>query len=415
MWQNRGGYRLLEVELGFSPSYSLAIGPLLGDGTLQCAALDPTGSLLKVVGHDGSLLWSAEVANHDRLGVTPVVIADVDADGECEVVIGEHPEGENNVLIFDRTGSVKRRVKLPLGTEDDTGTAVDSLVLADIDGDGRKELVVAVNGGCIYGLDPSGGIILEVRGLPPFFEHFLHAGDIDGDGCDELFISGGAAIGSDSPTNHPLFFALDHDGTTLWARAIQEIGPDGHVDQAIIKDFDGSGEATVFSATGGCLLNRCGQELWSVRDIIHHGQWADSRKVRHDRTGDQILLSELWDWRYGMLLLNNDGEVLWTYDGLTEGSYPTHARLIDWRGDGVQYAILGEQPRREFEEPVDLKIVLLDPMGEVALAVPFRDVRREGWLYCSENRATVGDVDGDGREEFVFHRTDGTLMIVGAR
>jgi len=88
MWQNKGDYRLLEVELGFSPSYSLGIGPLLGDGTLQCAALNPTGSLLKVVRHDGSVLWSVHVANHDRLGVTPVVIADVDADGECEVSIG---------------------------------------------------------------------------------------------------------------------------------------------------------------------------------------------------------------------------------------------------------------------------------------------------------------------------------------
>ena len=414
MWQNCSEYRLAEIELGFSPSYSLEMGPLLGDGTLQCAVTHPSGTLLHVINHDGSILWTSEVANHDTLGVTPVLVADVDGDGECEVAIGEHPEGENNVLLFDRTGKVKRRIKLPLGTEDETGTAVDSLALADIDGDGTKELIAAVNGGCIYGLDPSGEIMLDVRGLPPFFEHFLHAGDIDRDGCDELFISGGAKIGGDSPTNHPLFFALDQDGTTLWARAIEEIGLDGHVDYAIIKDFEGAGEAAVFSATGGCLLDQHGQELWSVRDTINHGQWADSRKARQDRTGDQILLSELWNWNYGMLLLNNDGEILWTYDALTDRTLPTHARFIDWQGDGVQCAILGEQPERDVHQPIEIKVVILDPMGEVVLQIPFWDVRHEGWVYCCENQAMAGDVDGDGKEEFVFFRADGTLMILGA-
>lgn len=149
-------------------------------------------------------------------------------------------------------------------------------------------------------------------------------------------------------------------------------------------------------------------------DKIRHGQWADSRKVRHDRPGDQFLLSELWKWRYGMLLINNDGEILWTYATLTPGSLPTHARLINWFGDGIQYAIQGEQPGLKLEQSVALKIALLSPEGQVVLEIPFRDLRHKGWLYNCENRAMVGDVDGDGREELIFHRADGTLMIVGA-
>ena len=49
MWQDHGKYRLLEVELGFSPSYALDVGPLLGNETLQIAVAHPSGSVLKVI------------------------------------------------------------------------------------------------------------------------------------------------------------------------------------------------------------------------------------------------------------------------------------------------------------------------------------------------------------------------------
>lgn len=412
-WQRLPGYRLREIEFGFSPTYSITTGALLGDGKCQYALAKSSGDYVVVLQNDGRKLWEANLANHDTHGVTPLLIADVDRDGEAELVIGEHPPDESNVLVFSKSGQLKRRIKLPPGIPDYAGVAIDSLALADIDGDGVKELAVAVNGGYLYVLDARGEIMLAASGFLNQYEHFLHAGDLDGDGMDELLLSASNSLGPESATNHNCFFVIDQDGRVLWARSLREIGPDAHVDYALIDDFDEDGQAELFTATGGCLFDAGGRERWSLRDVVNHGQWADVARARTDLAGKQILLSELWGYSYAMLLVNNDGTVLWRYADVPEGAYPTHAYLIDWEGEGKHYAIFGEQPGRG-NERWELKIALVDAFGNERLRIPFEDHRVEGWTYNFENSPAVADVDGDGREEFVFPTCKGTLMVVGA-
>ena len=168
------GYRIREIDVGFSPHYAIEVGDLLGDGCQQVVWANSAGTRLVALEHDGNRLWEAEVANADRHGVTALLIADVDGDGASEVVVGEHPGEANNVLILDPEGQVKRRVELPPGKRDYANCAIDSFGLADIDGDGFRELVVAVNGGCVYVLDRDGVEMLRISGLPDFFEKLLN-------------------------------------------------------------------------------------------------------------------------------------------------------------------------------------------------------------------------------------------------
>jgi len=406
------GYRIREIDVGFSPHYAIEVGDLLGDGCQQVVWANSAGTRLVALEHDGNRLWEAEVANADRHGVTALLIADVDGDGASEVVVGEHPGEANNVLILDPEGQVKRRVELPPGKRDYANCAIDSFGLADIDGDGFRELVVAVNGGCVYVLDRDGVEMLRISGLPDFFEHFLHTGDLDGDGRDEIFVSAANAVAGESPGNHNLFFALDDDGTAMWVRSLNEIGPDLHVDYACVEQFVEGGPQQLFTATGGCMFDASGQLLWHLRDVVAHGQWVDCGKVEPHRTGQQILLSELWGFRHAMVLADCDGTVLWTYDDVCEGAFPTPARLIDWDGSGRRHAIFGEQPGKD-SEVWQLKMALVDPRGEEVLRIPFEDRRIEGWRYNFENSATVADLDGDGVEEFIFPTCRGTLMVVG--
>lgn len=397
-----------------SPNYAIQVGNLLENGKRQIVWAHSSGKRLVASQSDGEKLWEASVANNDKHGVTALLIADVDNDGEIEVVVGEHPNAENNVLILNGKGEFKRRINLPAGKRDYANCAIDSFGLADINGDGFKELVVAVNGGYIYVLDQSGAVILKISGLPDFFEHFVHTGDLDGDGKDEIFVSAANLVGWESPSNHNLFFALDDDGRVMWVRSLREIGPDLHVDYAVVDAFDESNIPKLFTSTGGCMFDNEGRLLWHLRKVVNHGQWLSVGKASQARSGKQILISELWGYNHGMVLVNHDGEVLWTYDDITEGAYPTHAHLIDWDGGGELYAVLGEQPGPE-QKKWPLKIVLVNNEGKEVLRIPFQDWRVPEWQYNYENSAAVADVDGDGLEELVFPTCKGTLMIVDSK
>jgi len=410
--RNFSGYRLREIEVGMSPHYAIQVGDLLGDGKRQIVWAHSSGKRLVALQSDGEKLWEASVSNEDKHGVTALLVADVDGDGESEVAVGEHPNGENNVLILNRKGEFKRRINLSIGKRDYANCAIDSFGLADINGDGFKELVVAVNGGHIYVLDKRGTVTLEISGLPDYFEHFVHNGDLDGDGKDEILVSAANVVGAESPSNHNLFFVLDHDGKVMLVRSLREIGPDCHVDYAVVDVFDEGGEPRLVTSTGGCMFDKEGRLLWHLRAVISHGQWVDTGKVSPEMSGKQILFSELWHYNHGMVLVNHDGEILWTYDDVTKGAYPTHAHLIDWDGSGELYAIFGEQPGRE-QKKWPLKIVAVNPEGEEVLRIPFQDWRVPEWQYNYENSATVDDVDGDGLEELVFPTCKGTLMIIG--
>lgn len=408
----QGDYRLQEFVLGFAPGYPFRVGDVNGDGLAEYVAVAHGGQYMLVLGSDGRELWDANLANTDKHTTTALEIADVDGDGEAEVVVGEEPEGENNVLVLDWQGQVEHRVRLPLGQKDYDGNAIDSFGVADVDGDGRKELIVAVNGGSVYALDHHLKTLWARTGLNPSFEHFVHSGDLDGDGRDEVAVSGALSI---EDTEHNTFYLLDHDGKVRWTRALAEIGPDKHVDYAIIAAIEGERNRrnTMITATGGCLFDAEGNLLWTVRDEMNHGQWVDVGDVRKDLPGQEILLSELWGFRQLMLLVSSTGEVLWRFQEIHPYGHPTHAYFIDWKGDGQELCIIGEQPGDVAPEVRTYRITLVDPFGEVLLRIPFQDTSVPGWFYNFENSPAVCDVDGDGRQEFVFPTRDGRLLIVG--
>ena len=403
-------YIMREINVGFAPGYSFRVKDINNDGKCEYISVEHGGRHLVVLDNDGKLLWKKTVSNTDRHSTTALEVGDVDGDGELEIVMGEEPEGKNNVIVLDSGGRLKRRVKLPLGEKDYGGNAVDSFGFADINGDGFKELIVAINGGHLYALDKNLEILWHLEGLNRIIEHFVHTGDLNSDGIDEIAISSAMTKKWDE---HCEFFLVSGKGKILWRKPLTEIGPDGHVDYAIIDDIEGSGRNTLITATGGCLFDAEGNLIWTVREEINHGQWVDVAKVREDVSGKQVLISELWKFRQPCLLVSGQGEVLWRFEEISPNALPTHAYFIDWNGDGRKLIIIGEQPADT--EPIvrTYQITLLDPYGNVVLKIPFEDESISGWFYNAENSPAVADVDGDGKEEFVFPTRKGNLLILG--
>ncbi len=187
---------------------------LEGAGRKGVLFRDDSG-ILTLLGDDGSEVrkWPKE-PYQDRYGPSPFTVSDLDGDGAMEVVAEQREplspgavqgatgasrrlpgQGETGVVVWTAAGEASHLFTAP-------GTPPDAIRAADVDGDGRKDLVLPDEAGRIHVFAPDGaarGPALEVRDLyrqvtdprldprgTPLLEKAPVLGDVDGDGTPEL-------------------------------------------------------------------------------------------------------------------------------------------------------------------------------------------------------------------------------------
>jgi outer membrane protein assembly factor BamB len=148
----------------------------------------------------------------DNIADGSPAIADVDGDGQLEVVVGN---GTDDVYCFDgATGTQEwARMNLPIGN------SARTLFIADVDGNGDLEAVIGSDGGQIICFNAESGTTLWQKNMgiavrAPF------PGDIDGDGRIEIVV--GTTTGN-------VVYALD-DTNSLYGREDEETGGNETID-----------------------------------------------------------------------------------------------------------------------------------------------------------------------------------------
>ncbi len=171
------GEKIDRVSAGYHGiPMSVAAGDLEGDGTVEMVAGSRVGNV-HVKTHGGDA-WELSMGSQ----VTDVAVADLGAGGVRQVLACS---ASHYVICADATGEVIWRANV--------GGAARQMAVGDVNGDGAAEIVVAIAGGAPAVLSAEGEMLGR---LGPVNARAVELADVDGDGRVELVCGGDGVVGA---------------------------------------------------------------------------------------------------------------------------------------------------------------------------------------------------------------------------
>jgi hypothetical protein len=417
-------WRIVEtaIDLKCQPNYSFDVGDVDGDGRMEFASLGKTGDLLRVHNLDGQPLFERPLENTGNWGTATLCVADVNNDGRCEIIV---PSGEK-VIVFDAAGVTLAEAVAAGPQKDAFQLHIPLLGVARTRPGGGPSIIACGAGGTVRALDARLGTLWKADGFRRDFGHEIHFADIDNDGLDEIaFCTADNINGKPGPANTGELVVLDHAGSTLLRRRVEDYLLDTHFDDIAMADFMGDGTTQIL-VEKGLLLDLSGKVLWDLSDRMGHGQWI-AHAAAPDGNGRVAFVSEEWGGDgLRSLLFTGRGKVVRNLQGFPWPPFsepdlmrlPTRCHAVR-RDAGPGPEIFFAQQAQAFENGhacmrtrgFQLSAFFMDLRGNMTCELPFDDTRIEGFFYNGETHSKVADVDGDGRAEIVFPKQDGRVML----
>ena len=391
----------------------------------------------------GDILWQygePSTQNGCNTGDMPVQVYAWDGDGKNEVLFirqaiyaemypedlpeyrgrAKRYQGTATLVILDgATGQEKALLPLP-------APADDSLVFADLTGRGRREdfVVKDAYGENVYGISRSGEFLWHWHGgtwpvaghnMPheprvfvddPLCEagHYPTVADIDGDGCDEVFIG---------------YALIDHDGRVLFRK-----DSDGHHQDAVYTvRLSGDDWRLLFGNHGVHCLSADGTELWHNPLVFREGQHVVAGRFRTDSELQVAVIDRGFprtpEGAPACLYLFDveTGREIWRRPQLP-GDWCAACMDIRWTGTGDLQEILVYK-RSGLQPGADAPIAIYDGQGEIVaeFEVPADILEEEhtpsgypGDYYCGR-----ADVWGDSRDEVLVFGRNGVRIYANRR
>jgi hypothetical protein len=250
--------RLWQKDFGgkFSRMRDAEIADLYGDGAQAIAVATHDQGIVAVLRPSSDAFEVKEIDAEKDTFVHEIEIGDLDGDGVREVYAT--PSEPNRLDGSVQTGHVVRYV--PAKGEGRVVVAdlgdrhAKEILVADVDGDGRDELYVAVEGHAgkdnvlvhpveirryDAGTDPKGGRVIAT--LQDRLTRFLTVGDVEGDGRRELVA---AAFSSGLWLLRP-----GADAQAEWAVELIDKDSKGFEHASLLADLDGDGRDELYVAS----------------------------------------------------------------------------------------------------------------------------------------------------------------------
>jgi hypothetical protein len=444
----------VSYSLGASGATSVAVADVNGDGKLDLIVA--TGSnaagLVGVLFGNGDGTFQTE-ATYSSGGLSPLAlaVADLNGDGKPDVVVSnqwaDDTDSNSNVsvLLNDGTG------KFPTAMSNLTGGFYpDSIAIADVNRDGKPDLVVANSSvGSDGGLGNVGVLLGKGDGtFQPVAAYDSGAygaaavavADVNGDGKLDIVVANCSGSSSDCTGSAGDVGVLLGNGSGLFQTAVTYTSGSNYPFAVAVADVNGDGRPDIVAAN--CSSANCGQGAgyagvlinqstpWLVyaslaQQVDYFGEGSSDFTVWRPSTGTlysqdysgKTTLAKKWG-------ANGDIPVIGDYDG--DGK----TDIAVWRpSNGTWYYIQssnGQQIARAWGANGDIPVPGdYDGDGKTDLAV-FRPSNGTWYILQSSNGQQVartwgangdipvpGDYDGDGKTDVaVWSPSNGTWYII---
>jgi hypothetical protein len=285
-----GGYHIYS-------SGGVAIGDIDHDGIPEVCTAGVEVSVVCVT-NTGAFKWGAGTAVY---GYGSPSFADVDGDGQVEVIYGPEVLESDGTVRFKGTG----------------GTGYWMSFAIDLNGDGRLEIIA---GNTAY---RGNGTTLWTDGTP---DGAPAAGDFDLDGIPEIVHTSGGVV-----------YLTGADGVLRWSTAIPGGGNGG---PPTVADFDNDGypEVGVAGASYYSVIDTDGTPLWGqpVSDYSSSITGSSVFDFEGDGAADVVYADELTLWVYD----GATGAVKLEDDGHASGTLFEYPLIVDVDNDGSTEIVL---------------------------------------------------------------------------
>ena len=287
---------------------TLALGDLNGDGKTDLVTASLDAAKMSVLLGTGGGAFAAHqdypLPIDTPTGWALIALDDLNRDGKLDLVLVTYCMNQASVLLGKGDGTFAASMDYPLGTSGFDGNGPTGFVLADLNGDGKPDLVAAnaIARTLAVLLGQGDGSFATRQGYPAGpGSHALAVGDVNGDGKLDIAAGGGVVLFGNGDGTFGTFAGLER-------------APSVYFPTAVLGDLDGDGKLDVvtanrFSNTSSVLLGK--------------GDGSFAAGVEYP-TGDEPEVAALGD-------LNGDGKL----DIATANEAAATVSLLFGKGDGT--------------------------------------------------------------------------------